>query len=264
MVNAIQQKSQPNVLIIDHDAGFISEFSSQLQGLIHCSIDVVADLSAVLEKVTEKTYQVALCNLDIPDTQSLELVSLLNRHDVSILGMTATYSEEIHSHMTYLHLSDYVVQDSHGAIEYASDLTKRLIDNQQRPLWVLSLSHFSASKLLGLLKYQRFPLSVFESLPEINRALGLGSESMELFSDEIPQMILLTGVSNPLAEQLVEWLNQLRETYSSHVLPIVLCGRPEDLRIALKLIKYGVNDFYNLHFSVEELYIKIERNLPKF
>lgn len=258
----MDSKVLQKVLLVDSYQDFNDSFAANLKDRLACQLDIVNTLEQTRQRLKTSQYAVALCNLSLQDSVEGQVLKLLKQSGASVLAMTRSYSEEVHTHIESSQMADYVVQDSWGAVEHAVNLTYRLLTNSEKPLWILSLSHYSASKLQGLLKCQRFPIRVFEGGEKLNQALGLSKGTNELGGEDLPKMILITGASIQNSHALIELLDGLRRHYPSHSLPVMLCGRPDDLRVAMKLMKYGVNDFYNLHFSAEELYVRIEQYMP--
>lgn len=251
------------ILMVDNHAPFIKAFAQQLLNRFPCQILVVDSLAKMHETLLTEDFSVVLCSLNLPDAYNGETLAQLSSLDVSVLVMTESYMEEVDNHIGTLALAEYLVQDSAAAIEHSVDVTVRLLKNIERPIWILSMSHYSESKLQSLLQAQRFPVRVFEHLNHLGEELGLSGKRDRLIEPVLPKLILITGASLNNCHGLIEWLDVLRQNYPSPYLPIMSCGRPTDLRVTMKLLKYGVNDFYNLHFTPEELYIRIDHNLAK-
>ena len=252
------------LLLVDQNQSFINAFQKGLVREVDCHLEVVDSIEKMVTRLAAEDFDIVLCSLNLPDAYQEETLTFLSNLSISVLIMTESYLEEVDAHIGNLSVAEYIVQDSAAAIEHAVRVTSRLIKNSTRPIWILSLDdHFSEMKLKSLLSSQRFPIRLFEKPASIGQELGISGFQDNFIEPILPKLILITGATLNNCHGLIEWLDLLRQNYPSQYLPIMLCGRPTDLRVTMKLLKYGVNDFYNLHFSPEELYIRIDKNLSQ-
>ncbi|WP_321277585.1 hypothetical protein [Thiomicrorhabdus indica] len=252
------------LLLVDQNQAFVDAFRKGLCRVVDCELEVVGSIEQMHLRLQVEDFDIVLCSLNLPDAFQDETLNFLSNLSISVLVMTESYLEEVDAHIGNMSVAEYIVQDSAAAIEHAVRVTSRLVKNSERPIWILSLDdHFSEMKLKSLLASQRFPVRVFDKTSSIGQELGLSGFQDSFIEPILPRLILITGATLSNCHGLIEWLDVLRQSYPSHYLPVMLCGRPTDLRVTMKLLKYGVNDFYNLHFTPEEFYIRIDKNLSQ-
>lgn len=255
---------QTKLLLVDQNQNFIKAFRKGLLHEVDCDLEIVGSIELMVSRLAVEDFDIVLCSLNLPGAYQDETLTFLSNLSASVLIMTESYLEEVDAHIGNLSVAEYIVQDSAAAIEHAVSVAARLVKNSERPIWILALDdHFSEMKLKSLLSSQRFPIRVFDKTTSIGQELGISGFQDGFIEPIFPKLILITGATLNNCCGLIEWLDVLRENYPSQYLPVILCGRPTDLRVTMKLLKYGVNDFYNLHFTPEELYIRIDKNLPQ-
>lgn len=259
----LKYDNSQKILLVDQHLAFVEAFAQQLQSHLICDLEVVASMEALRQQIATKAYDVVLCSLNLSDADQQTTLDYLSSIEPSVLVLSETYSEEIEERIRHGVFAGYLIQDSAAAVEHAVDVAVRLLNNAKTPIWLLSIHHENEIKLQSLLQTQRFPLQVFNDYAHLDESLGLTDSLDGLLEPVLPKLLLITGATLHNCNELIHWLDHLRSYYDSAFLPVMLCGRPEDLRVTHKLLKYGVNDFYNLHFTPEEFYIRIEQNLSK-
>lgn len=262
--NYKQTAPKYRILMVDTNQAFIDAFSQQLAEILEVEIVLLEDFEALQSHSQRASFDVVLCSLNLVEAFNESLQTFLASIETTVVIMAQHYIEELGNLVNGLNIAEYLVQDSSGAIENAVRVVARLLKNASCPVWILSMNAtHSEPKLEALLKSQRFPVRLFDSTGHLAKELGLSGTHDPFIEPVLPRLILMTGATLNNCHGLIEWMDALRKLYSSEVLPIMFCGRPSDLRVTMKLLKYGVNDFYNLHFSPEELFIRIQQNLSQ-
>jgi diguanylate cyclase (GGDEF)-like protein len=240
-------------LIIDDQksiALFLKDQLEQLSPLPVLTCHSLAEAKAVLN--TDINVVVCLSDLHLPDAPRGEAIDLLNSRHITTVVLTGSYSEEIRKEMFQKKVADYVIKDNPSSIRYALQTVITLYKNAQRTLWILTSGQSAYSnKLVGLLRIHRFQVKLFESPEELSTQLAKSQ----------PDLILLEDVDNIRHSNIYEFINKVRERFSQNQLPMMACEPSDNIATAIKMMKYGVNDFFNTTFTVEELYVRIKQNI---
>lgn len=212
----------------------------------------VAEAKAIID--SEAKIVACMTDLNLPDGEEGATVTLLLERHIPTVVLTASYSDEMRQKMFDQRVADYVIKDGQSAIDYAVSAVVRLVNNANRMVWLLAVPSRTSNRLLGLLKIQRYPVCTFDSFKAIHKALASGA---------LPNVILLEGVEKVQDESIISFISAIRANYSTSQLPMILCEPTENVSFVIKLMKYGVNDFYNVDFSAEELYVRINQNIDQ-
>ena len=245
-----------DVILVIEDQKSMALFLQQRLTRVCCHKVLIAGTLAEASAIIETGVNIVICmtDLNLPDCEEGATVTLLHQHHIPTIVLTASYSDEMRQKMFAQRVADYVIKDGQSAIEYAVNALVRLVNNADKMIWLLSTPSLASSRLLGLLKIQRYPVRVFDSCKDIDRALALG---------EAPDLLMLEGVDKMLNNNATDFISRIRTVFSPSQLPLISCEPAEQTSLAIKLMKYGVNDFYNLGSSAEELYVRINQNIDR-
>lgn len=248
---------QDAFLIIDDQKSITLLLKDQLQKLTSLPILTCHSLAEARELLdSDMNFVVCLSDLHLPDGEPGEAIELLHSRHITTVVLTATYNDKTRQEMFKQKVADYVVKDSPSAIHYAVQTAFRLYQNARRHIWLVTSwkSHFS-SKLSGLLRVHRYQVTVFEN----------NNEFLSALREKHPDLVLLEG-SEACCDQgstPYEVVNRVRQSYTQNQLPILACETSANIATAIKLMKYGVNDFFNLEFTAEELYVRVKQNIEQ-
>ncbi|WP_040726802.1 diguanylate cyclase [Thiomicrorhabdus sp. Kp2] len=208
------------------------------------------------KEVIDSDVKVLVCvtDLNLPDTEEGASVPLLLKKNITTVVLTADYTEETRKKMFKQHVADYVIKDGMAAINYAVRTVISLVENSDINIWLLALDNNKTTRrLLGLLNIQRYHISVFEDSQSVLKTLP----------SKMPDLLILTGVASENEKKIVDMISSIRENYTQNQLPLMLCDDSHDMAQVIKLMKYGVNDFYNSGFTAEELTVRVNLNISQ-
>ncbi len=211
----------------------------------------LAEATALLN--TNVNFSVCLSDLNLPDAAQGEAIDLLLSKHITTIVVTASYNDETRQALFKRKVADYVLKDGLSSIRYAVQTAYTIHQNSQRQVWLLSSGSKSSSKLLGMLRIHHFQVSLYESSHELLKALKKNS----------PDLILLDVSEDFSNREFFTFVNQIRSQYSQNQLPMMSCAPSENIPGAIKLMKYGVNDFYNTSFTAEEFHIRVNQNIQQ-
>lgn len=245
---------QKIVLIVEDQKSMALYLQDRLSQV--CSLPVrIAHSLEEARQVVDEDVEVLVClsDLHLPDAMQGEIVTFLQRNRITTVVLTANYSEQTRQEMFKAHVADYVIKDGQAAIDYAITTVVKLVNNADKEVWLLASKHGCANKLVGLLKIHRYPLQVFED-PKI---------LLKSLHTQAPDILLLEECGQQGSVEIFNFVNEVRARFSAGQLPMMVCGASGDLPMAIKLMKYGVNDFFNTSFSAEEFYVRLNQNLEQ-
>lgn len=247
--------AQKIILVIEDQkamAGLLQQKIAEQIALPVLTAQSLKQAKAIIESDVE--VLVCLTDLNLPDTEEGASVPLLAKNGITTVVLTADYTEETRQKMFKQHVADYVIKDGIAAINYAVRTVVALVENSDINIWLLSLDNHKVSRrLIGLLNIQRYHISVFEECQEMAKTLSV----------KMPDLLILNGVITKNEQKIVDMIQTVREQYSPNQLPLLLCDDGSDMSQVIKLMKYGVNDFYNINFTAEELAVRVKLNISQ-
>lgn len=241
-------------LIIEDQKSMALLLKNELQQLTTLPIHVCHSLAETkLLLNSEINIVVCLSDLTLPDAAQGEAIKVLQNQHITTVVLTASYREETRKAMFQQKVADYVIKDGPSSIRYAVQTVYKLYKNSQRHIWLLSSGSKQSLKLHGLLRIHRYQVALFENSHELLHELETAT----------PDLILLDNAEGFSKHNLYPFVNEVRENHTQHQLPMMSCESSENINDAIKLMKYGVNDFYNTNFTAEEFYARINQNIEQ-
>ncbi|KUJ73028.1 diguanylate cyclase response regulator [Thiomicrospira sp. WB1] len=227
---------------------------SELARLTDAPIEVCHDM-AEARALIESGREIAVCltGLQLPDSHENEIIHLLRAHHIPTVVLTGSYKESTRQAMFELKVADYVIKESIASIRYAVQITHRLYHNAQRHVWLLGHGQRSSARLLGMLRTHRYQVRAYDCTRTLLADL----------KKDRPNLLVLDGTQTEPGNHTFDLINVLRQDYLPSQLPIIACESSEQISNAIKLMKYGVNDFYNTSFTPEEFYVRVNQNIEQ-
>ncbi len=245
---------QDAFLIIEDQKSMALLLKSELAALTNLPIYLchsLAEATALLE--TDVNISVCLSDLNLPDAAQGQAIDLLLSKHITTVVVTATYNDETRQAMFKRKVADYVLKDGISSIRYAVQTAYTIHQNSQRHVWLLSSGSKSSSKLLGMLRIHHFQVSLYEDCPELQEGL----------KENAPDLVILDASEGFSSSKFYDFVNNTRSKYSQNQLPLMSCAPSQNIADAIKLMKYGVNDFYNTSFTAEEFYVRVQQNIQQ-
>lgn len=242
-------------LIIEDQKSIALLLKTELAKHIDLPIIVCHSLAEAKHQLKDG-LKVAVClsDLNLPDAYEGEAIEILQKRNIATVVLTGSYSEETRQKMFRQKVADYVIKDSPASIHYAVNTAVNLYKNTKRNIWILTSGQTNLSaRLVGLLQIHRFQVRVFENPLILLKAL----------KNQQPELILLEDAHNLRAGDIYEFVKTVRSGYSQNQLPMIACESSAQISKAIKMMKYGVNDFFNSSFTAEELYVRVNQNIKE-
>ncbi|BCN92399.1 diguanylate cyclase response regulator [Thiomicrorhabdus immobilis] len=246
---------QEIILVIEDQKSIAQYLQQRLSEVLPYSVEV-AESYAEAKRVINSGVPILVClsDLNLPDAAEGATVELLRKANITTVVLTASYSEETRQKMLAQRVADYVVKDGASAIDYAISAVVRLAQNSDKCVWLIASGSRSSNRLLGLLNIQRYVVKVFDDFKSALKKLEGGA---------VPELLMLEGAEKIKGGDVLAFIANVRSSYSVNQLPIMVCETSENVSLAIKLMKYGVNDFYNLSLSAEELFVRLNQNIDQ-
>lgn len=243
------------ILIIEDQKSMAHYMQKKLQEAIpNCNVLICYSLTEAENLLEKSAKNIALClsDLNLPDAPNGESVSVLAKHNITTVVFTSSYNEQIRERMYQQRVADYVIKDGEASINYAVESVKQILINPSRVIWIVApMTSRSAQEIRGLLCVLRYQLKVFSSFRDLNYALARSK----------PNLILIEDALEISDDDVFSVVSKIRQDYNGSELPIISCETTQKMETAIKLMKYGVNDFFNSGFTAEELYIRVRQGI---
>lgn len=238
----------------------VIEDQKSMADLLQVQISEQAGLDTIVaynyeqaEQIIQSRNDIVVCitDLNLPDAPEGAAVELLHKHHITTVVLTGNYSDETREEMFRQRVADYVIKDGLAAINYAVKTVVNLVENAEHTIWVLTPQTKNSKRLVGLLNIQRYRVSVFDDAAQLTETLKTKS----------PDLLIMNETSMFDEFSRKNFVQILREQYSQNQLPVIISEESVEITQVIRLMKYGVNDFYNHTFTVEELYVRLQMNI---
>ncbi|BBP44860.1 diguanylate cyclase response regulator [Thiosulfatimonas sediminis] len=245
--------TQSIFLIIDDQKSIAQVLKQKLSEQSHLPIKICNSLAETeMLLATGIKIEVALCDQNLPDAPRGETIHYLLQKHIPTVVFSASFYDPKNSDNQSKKIADFVMKDSPAALDYAVSIMLSLSQNPQRKVWLLSSNQSNYSqKLINMLNLQRYQVSTFEKPQKIQEQL----------SKERPSIILIEDSNNLHQSEVYHFIEEVRKDYNKNQLPMMICESSEHIYSAIKMMKYGVNDFFNTSFTAEEFYVRLKQNI---
>ncbi|CAN8142680.1 diguanylate cyclase [uncultured Thiomicrorhabdus sp.] len=245
--------SQPVFLIVDDQNSIAQVLKQKLSVQSTLPIKICHSLAETqMLLATGVTIEVALCDQNLADAPHGETIKYLLQQHIPTVVFSASFYDGKDGGNHYKKIADFVMKDSPAALDYAVNIMLNLSQNAQRQVWLLTSNQSNyAQKLLNMLHLQRYQVQTFEKPEKIQQQLA----------SETPNIILIEDATNLKQEAVYQFIEEVRQGYNLNQLPMMICESSENIYSAIKMMKYGVNDFFNTSFTAEEFYVRLKQNI---
>lgn len=241
-------------LIVDDQKSIAQLLKQKLSELTNTPIFICHSLAEVKSRIANPDIkiEVCLCDLNLPDAPNGETIDVLIEHRITPVVLSGTFNENTRQQLVKKAIADFVVKDSPASIDYAVQALVNLHRNAKRKILLIGAEDSSyRSRLAKLIPSQRYQLEVTNRLPDLER----------LQQADLPSMILIENASRIDEHAVMAFIAQSRQKFDSHHLPIMACEPVANLAKAIKMMKYGVNDFIQTPANPEEIYVRLRQNI---
>ena len=196
-----------------------------------------------LKKLNLKKFDIAICDYLLPDSNETEHIDFLLQNKLNAVILTK-YNEKIDK--KYIdNILEFLNKEDLATFKYLAQLIKRYNKNKNLKVLLVDDSVVSRKKIAKYLKL--FNLEVLEATN--------GEEAKELLKKEDITLII-TDIYMPIMDGF-ELIKFVRQKKSLEELPILGISGVGDSLDAVKLLKFGANDFIKKPFLKEELLIRV-------
>ena len=197
-----------------------------------------------LKKLNLKKFDIAICDYLLPDSNETEHLDYLIENNINTIVLTKYSSEKIDK--KYIeNVLEFLNKEDVSVFKYLSQLIKRYNKNKNLKVLIVDDAVVSRRKVSKYLKL--FNLKVLEA--------SNGEEAKELLRKEDITLII-TDIYMPIMDgfELIKFVRQKKSLEELAILGISGIGDSLD---AVKLLKFGANDFIKKPFLKEELLIRV-------
>lgn len=192
----------------------------------------------------------AVLDLVLPDAQDGEIVDLVLQHNLPVVVMTSTFSDDIRECCISKNIVDYIIKDSPSCMDYLCKMVKRLHKNQQTKLLVVDDSKMARHTITTLLERHRFIV--------LNAVNGL--DALDVLEKNPETQLVITDYAMPEMDGF-GLLSRIREKFPMDRLAVIGLSSLGGSVMSAKFLKLGANDFIVKPFSNEEFFWRINQNL---
>ncbi|WP_321777573.1 response regulator [Sulfurimonas sp.] len=211
----------------------------------------IAQTYAEAKKLLSKTrYEFAVADMNLPDANSGEIISLLNEHNIAPIVFTGIFDEDFRDGFESAQIVDYVLKERYENILYVVEKLKQLEANKKKTVLIVDDSVLYTSFLK-----QNFMLHHFKVITASN-----GKEALEKLELHPEIELVITDYHMPVMDGL-EFLRKIRKKRGRRELSILILTSDTNSYTTSRFLKDGANDYITKPFSRDEFYARIYQNI---
>lgn len=245
---------KPNILVVDDSKIICNKLEKLINEKLHYN-SICTHTKNECEKVLleyENKFNVAILDLELPDSQSGEIIDLVTKFNIPSIALTNSINNK--EVLKNDKVVDYVIKNSSFSFDYAISLVKRIINNNEKEILLVSTKVEGIENIIGYIRrYQLNPIIKNSSVDSI----------YELKSNNKIKVVYINPVS--LSNYGLDLLTQIRKVFSKNRLVVsILLHRKSSANTSIlvsQYLKYGANDIIYVDSYEEEFYSKLTSNL---
>ncbi len=234
------------VLIIEDAMSLSGAIKSELQETYQLHADTAANLEQARELLRSNSgdYFIATVDLQLPDCNNGDAVSLVNEYQIPAIVFTGQQDPSVRAHFITHDLVDYVFKTGAYSIHYICALINRVLFNHAFTILVVDDSRSALLSLEKLLNNQGFQVIGAKDAAECMMAMK-----------QKPDMVILDqflpdGMGHDICRNI-------RTIYPDPILQIIGVSSKGDHDTAAFFLKNGGDDFLLRPFNPEEFVRRI-------
>lgn len=241
-----------NALVVE-DSKFFSELVSKSIAE-RTGLDVTRALTFAEARVAveqgDKKFDIALCDLILPDCEEGENVAYLRAENIPCVVFSGAFSDDLRERMFALDVVDYVIKDTPASLDYLLNLVERLQQNKTTKVIVVDDSTVARHYVRGLLELYQFQVLEASS----------GSDALAATQNEEGIKLVVTDFHMPDMNG-VELTKAIRKHQPQDKLAIIGFSAGGGGALSAEFLKSGANDYINKPFLREEFFSRINQNM---
>ena len=199
---------------------------------------------------TNKTFCVALLDVNLPDAPGGEVIDLVLAHGIPVIVLTGTLSAAMRDAFWAKHITDYILKQSSECIDYAVKAVRRIIRNTNLKCLVVDDSQLARHHVASLLKVHGYTVLQAQN----------GSDALNLLSKHRDIILTVTDYNMPGMDG-VTLTQEIRKTINIDEMPIIGVSSVDNPATSVLFLKNGGNDYLKKPFLAEEFYCRVSLNI---
>lgn len=240
------------ILVIEDQYSIASFTKAKFQERWDCDVVLCHDYKTAKTLVHENKsdFQIAICDLHLPDAPSGEVVDLLIDANIPTLVLTASFNEKLRTTVLEKGVVDYILKSSSNTYDYLSRVIERLEKNKRSQILLVDDSPNALAHLEHMLKPLQFQIFTAQN----------GVEALRILDEQPAINMILTDYRMPVMDGFELTLNA-RKKRGHGQLSIIGLSASENRTVSAQFLKHGANDYLNKPFIYEELFCRVHQNL---
>ncbi len=238
------------LLIIEDSKMLCNTFESLLKKYTDFDFDMAQTYEETKALLSKSSYEFAVADMNLPDAQHGEIISLLNKNHIAPIVFTGIFSEEFRNGFESARIVDYVLKERYENVVYVVEKLKQLEANKHKTVLVVDDSTLYANYLKENLRIHSFKVLIAPNGQEALRLLELHPE-VEL---------MITDYHMPIMDGL-ELVRKVRKKRTKKNLSIIVLTSDTNSYSTSRFLKEGANDYITKPFSRDEFYARIYQNI---
>ena len=244
------EENRLRILVVE-DSRVVSRILQHLIAQeLGCEVDFAEDMLSAEQLLKEHKYFVAITDLNLPDAQNGEVVTLVQSHQTPCIVLTGSLDSQQRKRLLQLGIVDYILKENRFSYEYVVRLVKRLKRNENVKVLVADDSLVSRKFVRNLLEQQLFQVIEADD----------GLSAFEILQSQSDITLLITDYNMPGLDGFGLIL-KVREIFSREELAIIGLSSDADESLSARFIKNGANDFLQKPFVHEEFHCRVLNTL---
>ena len=240
-----------NDLLIIEDSNMLCQvFETLVEKYTNFNLTLAKTYAEAQSFLSQKRYEYAIADMNLPDAKEGEIISLLNRHNIAPIVFTGIVDEEFRNSFESAFIVDYVLKERFDNIIYVVEKLKQLQKNKSIKVLIVD-----DSVLYNAFLKQNLSIHKFQVLTATN-----GEEALERLEAHPDIELVITDYYMPKMDGL-EFVRKARRKFKKNKLAIIALTAETNSYITSKFLKEGANDYITKPFSRDEFYARIYQNL---
>ncbi len=240
-----------NILIVDHDEDFVSEFTKSLKDKIECKIIHAVDGTQALSRIKAMHFSLIIIENSVTNISGFELVgnikSNLETKSIPLIILSEKQDQLIIKRYVNLEIDVFMYKplDMKVAIEKID----RILAKQRKKIMIIDDHAGTRAYLERIIRTKFFRDTI---------AANNGIEALKLLQSEKPVLIMLDFDMPEMSG--LDFIKKLRSEKKYEDISVVVLSGNTDIDLIKEMAQYNITDYLAKPISIHELTAKLTKH----
>ena len=243
------------LLIVEESTILCGIFKRLLEQDGGFNFDIVQSYAQAKDYLSKYRYEFSVVSRTLPDANHGEIISLLNKHNVSPIVYTTTIDEDFIESFESANIVEYILRHRYDNVKYVIARLNILKSNKLRTVLVVHKSELHRRYIKQNLSLHNFKVIMVDSAYEALQKFEVHKDISLLIVNK--DLAHVNGLEDVDGLELVRRVRKMKQ----EGLKIIALADESNSYVTSSFLNEGADDYIINQYSRDEFYVRIYQNL---